>query len=206
MKFLIILLLGLNATLLFSQDCEELTNSELKTLEKLVIDDVRNWPQNIPDSLTSLIWKVFPLFECKHEIVLKTDSGDYQFDLIEEVRKRTFGGFAGSYPHAESWNFELNENELIDKVKALLKENPELTSKDFEFPLEKESYWLHINIQRPNTKETIYFWIRESSIALVSYTNSLNGERKYINHDFWFGENNLRIKAFEEIIVNGIKS
>lgn len=205
MKLFIFLNLILSGSLCIAQNCDTITKEERTTLTKLVKNDIENWPKNIPDSLGPLLWKVFPHRDCEEIIKFKTDSATYKFDLFSEVRRRTFGGFAGSYPHASSWGFKLSEEEVVNKVKSLIEKNPNITLATDEFPKEKESYWLHILINQPGSDEVIYFWIRGSSIALVSYQNKITGESKLINKDFWYAENNRRKSIFEELIINEIK-
>ena len=44
----------------------------------------------------------------------------------EEFLRRCIGGFAGSYPFVESWDFNVKESELIEIIKEIKIENPSL--------------------------------------------------------------------------------
>lgn len=117
----------------------------------------------------------------------------------EEILRRGIGGFAGSYPFAETWDLNAREADVIDVIKDLKTEDSklqppneaELTSKgDTTNELD---YWLYINFYYKDTKQIVHTWTRPSldsthtTFALVSFAN-LNDSlsEKMINKDFWY--------------------
>ena len=95
----------------------------------------------------------------------------------EEFFRRRIGGFAGSYPYVESWDFKATEAEVIDAVKELKRENS--------------------NLQPPNQTEIVskrdtgYIW---ESTDMKIYKEKLKKdpltplpEKTYDNyyHDYW---------------------
>ena len=87
------------------------------------------------------------------------------------------GMLAGSYPHAETWNFKVNEKELIDIIKDFKLETPSLQPpNDTALTIGKHNYWYFINFYDKVNKETIHTWIRENNdsnctFALVYFSD-----------------------------------
>lgn len=208
MKACFIFLFILCGSYVQAQNCGGLSKEEFFSLEQIVRADVEHWPQSLPDSLSDLIWKIFPLIHCKHDIEIAHNNKKYTFDLLNEIRRRTMGGFAGSYPFAESWTLEYNEAQLIQKVKTIIKNKPELQTEYDQLSKDKSGKWFYFSIRRPNTEERINFWVRGSKIALVSFYNKTDEVQlsylKMINKDFWYGENKARIQEFEKLIIDKI--
>lgn len=95
----------------------------------------------------------------------------------EEFFRRVIGGFAGSYPYAQTWDFIAAEDEVLAAIKELKKENPSLQ------PPNQEEY--------PMTRDTGYIWNSDEMIEYVKklQTDSLTPlpEKNYDNsyHDYW---------------------
>jgi hypothetical protein len=96
---------------------------------------------------------------------------------------RVFGcGVAGSYPCVETWTLSVPENELIEIIKEIKREHPELQppldtaltsgrSKNWDStelvqPVDwslmppQYSYWYDITFYYPETKQNVYTWTR----------------------------------------------
>ena len=95
----------------------------------------------------------------------------------EEIFRRKIGGFAGSYPFVEYWDIKASEREVIDAIKEITKENPNLIP-----PNETEFI---------SKRDTGYIW---TSYEMQEYlkklkTDSLTPlpEKNYNNyyHDYW---------------------
>ncbi|MFL5765721.1 MAG: hypothetical protein ACJ77K_17375 [Bacteroidia bacterium] len=111
-------------------------------------------------------------------------------------------GFAGSYPCAEAWSLNVPENELIEIIKEIKKEHPELQppgdtaltegrvknwdSTELVQPVDwnsippQYSYWYYITFYYPDTKENVYTWTRPNddpsftTFAFVSISSHID--------------------------------
>lgn len=93
-------------------------------------------------------------------------------------------GIAGSYPCVETWSLNAPENELIEIIKEVKREHPELQppgdtaltrgriknwdSTELVQPVNWDlmspqySYWYYITFHYSDTNEDVYTWIRET--------------------------------------------
>lgn len=123
------------------------------------------------------------------------------------------GMMAGSYPYAETWNFKVNEKELIDIIKDFKLENPSVQPpNDTALTIGKHNYWYFINFYDKVNKETIHTWIRENNdsnctFALVYFSDrSIYSKNKYINRDYWYFKNKRKIKKFKTEIIDKLQA
>jgi hypothetical protein len=130
-------------------------------------------------------------------------------------------GVAGSYPHAETWTFNVKENALLEIIREVKNEHPELNRPDTDTSVfTKDENWYHMTFYYSDTNENVQTWVRSESdssfttLALIAvskaidYSKAKNGfkiERKEINHDFNYFENRAQIKKFKLKIVNLIE-
>lgn len=135
----------------------------------------------------------------------------------EEFFRRKIGGWAGSYPFVETWNFNATEVEVLSAIVELKTAHPELQPPRQErlfWPrsAEPNDYWLHIEFYYPDTKEIVYTWTRpefdtlNTTFAFVSLGSIARGENKMINRDFWYLANKHQIKKFKTTFVDRIQA
>ncbi len=128
----------------------------------------------------------------------------------EEFFRRVIGGFAGSYPFAETWDLYAKEKDVIQAIDELKKENlnikpPNDSSYDY-------SYWHFIDFFYADTRQTVHTWIRPGSdsigttIAFVSLSGpDIKGADKLINKDFWYLSNKREISKFKQCILDKLE-
>ena len=127
-----------------------------------------------------------------------------------EFCRRVLGGFAGSYPFAESWNIAAIEEDVIKAIKELKNENPNLRPQnDTSF---RNSYWFYVDFNYADTKQIVHTWTRPgrneftTDLTFVSLSSSNeNEEDKLINRDFWYWSNRQEINKFKSQIVDKIE-
>jgi hypothetical protein len=194
----------------------EMSVEEYEKIKKVIKEDVVNWcnkPKIISDEI---IWKMMVVKDTIVPIIIATDTGNFQIDVVAEFKRRLIGGFAGSYPHVETWSFNISESELIEIIEKIKTEN-NLQVPNSKLTLGRSSYWYFIDFYDKSKNEIISIWTRQgdspesTTLALFSYRTHQNTvkddevERKLINRDFWKVENDNRIKDFEKMIVEKIK-
>lgn len=119
------------------------------------------------------------------------------------------GGFAGSYPFVETYKFDVPEAELLEIIKEIKTENPELKPRN-DSP-HKESYWTFVTFSYSDTDEYVNTWTRPSGkgsttfafVGLTPKSDIYSGKR--INADYYYFANKRQIRKFENQIVNRIK-
>jgi len=130
-------------------------------------------------------------------------------------------GIAGSYPCVETWNLKIKEADLIEVIKEIKKEHPELEPPNVSFAAdERNSYWYDITFYYSDTKEDVFAWIRQSSdssmttlafVALATHFDSLTPisetkmDNREINRDFGYFSNRKEIRKFENTILKLIE-
>lgn len=194
-----------------------MTDEDFEYVKSIIQEDVINWCYKTDPKLEPIAFKMWmlQLSDTIVPITIQLDTGVIEIDLVEEFNRRLVGGFAGSYPFAQSWEFKITEDNLIDIIKDIKTDYPELqVPNDTSLTSGKSSYWHFIDFYDIEKNEIISTWVRESdesipstSFALVSYTttkDSMKSERKLINKDYWFLENKNRIKSFEKLIVDKV--
>ncbi|GAF05767.1 hypothetical protein [Saccharicrinis fermentans] len=122
----------------------------------------------------------------------------------------------GSYPYAEIYNLNTNENNLISAIKKFKTANPEYKVPSIVGLIDGRSsdvadHWYHVYFYNKADNEIIYTWIRqlnkeEVSFAFVSINKGLElGNWNRVNKDYQKKENKQKIKKFEEQILDEIK-
>ncbi len=96
----------------------------------------------------------------------------------EECFRRKIGGFAGSYPFVETWKLNASEQDVVEAIKELKRENPSLRP-----PNEKEF---------TSTRDTGYVW---ESLEMIEYKEKLkvdsttplpeHSDQNSHNSDYW---------------------
>ena len=85
-------------------------------------------------------------------------------------------GFGGSYPYAETWDLQANEARLIEIIKEIKDEHPELLPpEETSSTTDTGSYWCYINFYYADTKELVHTWLREDwnpQITTLAFTNT----------------------------------
>ena len=127
-----------------------------------------------------------------------------------ELFRRVFGGFAGSYPFVEAWNIAAKEEDVINAIRELKDKNPNLRiQNDTSF---RRSYWFYVNFYYNDTKQTVHAWTRPgrneftTDLAFISLSNpDKNEEAKLINKDFWYWSNRQEINKFKTQIVDKLE-
>lgn len=201
---------------LFTFNIEDyrITEREFDCLKREIKNDVVNWSENINDTIADL-WVKMPAQDTAVYVYIDLDSSVYKLDVISEYKRRTIGGFGGSFPHASIWSFNVSEDKLVRAIEKLCKQDTSLRAiSDLSAMDDRDSYWFHIRIFDANQNEVINMWTREArddssscSLGLFGYSvlNDPYSERKLINRDFWKKENDERIEVFQSRIVDRLK-
>jgi hypothetical protein len=121
---------------------------------------------------------------------------------------------SGSYAHAETYEINSSETEVINAINQVKYRNPELIVpidlKDGRH--DSTDQWYHTYFYYNDKNEIIYCWTRASeqkktSFAFVSVNAGLElGHWKDVNHDFGFFENKQIKKEFEARILQKVKA
>lgn len=129
---------------------------------------------------------------------------------IKEYWRMNIGGFAGSYPFVETYEFNVSENELLEIIDLVKEEHLELSPENDS--IKNHSYWTFVTFAYPDTDELVNTWTRPSldssyvTLAFVGLTSKNDlSSRKKINADYYYFENRKQIKKFEELIIEPIK-
>lgn len=191
-----------------------ITDTELDYLKQTVLKDVENWCNEPNDTLENL-WPKMIAQDTAVFVTIKLDTGSYELDVIDEYKRRVIGGFAGSYPFAETWSFNVSEDTLIEVIRKLkANDNSLQVPNETELLAGRNSYWFYIKLFDNENDEVIHIWTRaststSSTLALVGYSkyanSDLNIERQLINADFWKLENDKRIEKFEKLVIEKIR-
>ena len=131
-------------------------------------------------------------------------------------------GIAGSYPCVETWSLHIKEPELLELIKEIKQEHPELEPPNVSYPTSRRhSYWYLTTFHYPDTKENIQTWTRENedaaytTLALVSIATHIDSltpkeeiryDSKDINRDYSYFANKKEIKKFKTRILSLIES
>ncbi len=126
----------------------------------------------------------------------------------------------GSYPYAETYEFNCNERKLIESIQKFKKIHPEYNVSDTTELIDGRSddsrdYWYHIYFYIPEEKVVLYTWVRQgfdstTTFAYVSVLYNVNDhitawEWKRINDDFSWSENRKELKKFRKRIVEPLR-
>lgn len=130
--------------------------------------------------------------------------------FISEFFRRKVGDFAGSYPFAESWNFDCSLGSLQLSLEDLKKESSHLFCAIDTLWSEKDhaGYWHKIQFCYENKaiNALIGGHGKQSTLTLVSIINNEDFIVKLINRDFGFLANRSEIKAFETHVIDALKT
>ena len=160
------------------------------------------------------VFKVILIFVLIYISIILT-----HFIYINGAWKFFKSSFAGGYPYAESWDFNINEQKLVQIIKSLKKEKPQLF-----IPYEccpdtvKSSYWYYFTFYNKTDNKELHVRLRGNTVittlyfdSIIAYCDSLTPPKdiqyvgKEINHDFDYYENKAEIKKFEENILKPIQ-
>lgn len=129
--------------------------------------------------------------------------------VISEFFRRKVGDFAGSYPFAESWNFDRSLDSLQISLEDLKKESPHLFCAIDTLWSEKDhtGYWHKMQFCYEDKAINALIGSRgkQSTLTLVSIINNEDFIVKLINRDFNFLANRSETKAFETHVVDALK-
>lgn len=120
----------------------------------------------------------------------------------------------GSYAHAEIYELNSSETEVITAINKLKTDNPDLIIpidlKDGRH--DSTDHWYHTYFYYKDKNEIIYCWTRsidktKTTFAFVSVNTGLElGHWKTVNNDFGFYENQQIKNEFETRILQKLKS
>lgn len=120
----------------------------------------------------------------------------------------------GSYPYAEEYKFDTNEQNLIRAIRGFKETNPEFQipeSTQLKDGRKANDFWFHVYFYYSNENEIVKCWTRaidknHTTFAFVGINKGLKlGNWKMINQDYTRSENKMQKKKFEERILNKIK-
>ena len=120
----------------------------------------------------------------------------------------------GSYPYAELYEVQTNEETLITAIHEFKKKNPEYNTPE-EIPLvdgrsNAQDHWYHFYFFDSTNGQVVKTWVRgvgkhNSNFALVAVYNAKFTDRwKFVNKDFDDIENNKIKVRFEHEILDNI--
>jgi hypothetical protein len=128
---------------------------------------------------------------------------------------------SGSYPFAEVYELPISEEELIEIIKQVKKENPEITLNNAVriqnsgisyLTDQRDSHWFSFYFYYPDKNQIIHTWTRStfegtSQLAFAGISDGLTfGKWTTANQSFWWWQNNERKSEFEERILSQIKA
>ncbi|PYF74197.1 hypothetical protein [Pedobacter nutrimenti] len=121
----------------------------------------------------------------------------------------------GTFPNAETYGIDSNENELIKVIRQFKETNPKYVPPE-KFNLldgryKANDYWYRVYFYYPETKEIVYTWIRpvNSEATTLGFVRINKGDQlghwKDINRDFDSSESKDQKRKFTSLILNPIK-
>ena len=127
-------------------------------------------------------------------------------------------GIAGSFVCAETWQLKIPEKDLIEIIKEIKIEHPDLEPPNAAYPTSgRHEYWYDNLFHYKETNEDIHTWTRQSSdpafttIALISISthidsltpiSEIKSDRREINRDLSWYANKKEIWRFENRILD----
>ncbi len=126
----------------------------------------------------------------------------------------------GSYARAEIYELAISEDSLVQIIKDIKTENPELdldqnnNTKDLgliEGRHGESDHWYHIYFYYPDKNQIVYTWARKLSkttvsFAFVAVNDGLTlGNWTEVNSEFWWWRNNPVKIEFENRILKKIE-
>ena len=127
----------------------------------------------------------------------------------------------GSYSRAEIYELEISKDLLIQIIKEVKSENPDLDLPQITTPqgiyLEegkhgKSDHWHHIYFYYPDKRQVIHTWVRQNTrtttnFAFVGVDNgSTIGNWTNVNDSFWWWNNRPLKIEFEKRILEKIEA
>lgn len=139
------------------------------------------------------------------------------FLFLISCKDLNFG--AGSFPYAETYTVHSHEEDVIERINMLKKENtdfvvPKFQWKGNEIELidERDSHWYYYYFYLKDRNQIIMFWTREAvdttltTVALVGVRDGLGlGDWKTVNKDLSKEDDAEIKKIFEEQVISKIK-
>jgi hypothetical protein len=118
---------------------------------------------------------------------------------------------AGSYPYAELYEFNVDEETIIESVNKFKIENPEYKLPEnirfIDGKLNKQDQWHHCWFYYANENKIVKCWVRGNKIGLVGIGTGLNLDNyKEVNNDYSRKENKKEKGKFEKLILNKIRN
>lgn len=193
----------------------EMSAEDLAYITERVTSDVVNWSEGKDDRRDEIAWKILDFLDTVILVTIETDSGDFEINLVEEVLRRTIGGFAGLDPNAQIWTINTGKKSMLEIINEIKSENPNLgvpgealelipTSTD-----SKKRHYTRFYDEKRN--EVVFIYLQGSTLGLIGYDafdehrDSYVHAKKFINQGFWKIENGQRIEEFERMIVNKVR-
>lgn len=128
-----------------------------------------------------------------------------------ELLRRKVGSFAGSYPFAETWEIAAPLDSVKNAIIKLKNSDPMLfPAQDvLQFDIDHTGYYSKVNFYYEDSQQVVKTLLRErksgeTTLTLVDFEKSENGEIKQMNRDFNYFDNRKEIKKFERSIYDKI--
>ena len=125
----------------------------------------------------------------------------------------------GSYPYAEIYELNKTESDVVNAIKIIKEENPQLNVPQQMGLIDGRSrdprdYWYHVYFFYPEEGQIVNTWVKgivfkneKTQLAFVSLNEGLTiGKWKRINQDFSRSENKEHKRKFEERILNKVET
>ena len=119
----------------------------------------------------------------------------------------------GSYAHAEEYELDYSEAEVINAINKFKVDNPDLAGPSFldDGKTNSTDHWYNIYFYYKDENKIVFTWTRPSeknrtTFAFVSLNDGLTlGNWKDVNDDFGFSENRMAKRTFEERILKPLE-
>ncbi|MFA0964439.1 hypothetical protein AB9P05_21715 [Roseivirga sp. BDSF3-8] len=127
----------------------------------------------------------------------------------------------GSYPRAERYEFDMPEEALIQIIKEVKRESPQLDPDQYpaasrlglqDGRVDKHDHWYSIYFYDPERDEIIHTWTRSknrqtTTFGFAGINKELRpGAWQWVNDSFWWWENTAEVERFEKRILSRIKN
>ena len=128
-----------------------------------------------------------------------------------ELLRRKVGSFAGSYPFAEKWTIAAPLDSVKNAIVKLKNSDPMLfPAQDvLQFDIDHTGHYSKVDFYYEDSQQIVKTLLRErksgeTTLTLVEFEKSENGELKKMNRDFNYFDNRKEIKKFERLIYDEI--
>lgn len=122
-----------------------------------------------------------------------------------------FGFGAGSFPHAEVYNLNASEGDVIAAIRELEKENKLHKPPGVEDNISvrdtsnHRDYWRFTNFYFRDSKEVVQAWTRPDDSTSTTFA-FYGVDYKVINQDLWYIPNALKIRRFRKEIFEPLEA